>query len=476
MGFIAYFSISALLVACILIWGNRTRNLVLGFLFIVLQWAFTIYEYLNLNSVQLEYFTPDSIGFLLMFVLSILTTASYFYNYLYFRGRQDPSRNTNYYAAAFILLIMSLSCANLANHIAIQWIFVEFTTLSSCVLIYHNRNEKSLEATWKYLFIGSVSVALIFIGILFLGLSAQSIKIPGLFYSDLMKNAASLNDFWLKASFLLVFTGFTVKAGLAPMYTAGIDAKDKAPSPASAIFSSAMMNIGFLGIFRLFEVVSQTSAIDWARMVMIVSAAASVFISAAYMAKVKNYKRMFAYSSIEHMGIIMLGLAAGGVGYFGALLHLVLHSFAKSSLFYQCGAIFRIFKSKHIKDSGNYFSYNLSGALVIIAGFFIITAIPPSGMFVSEFMIFRSMFDSGYLWLLIIVGILLAFIIWAMGENLLKLLFDKSAIPAADTGAVKIAIAESVPQFILLIGVIYLGFFPPEFLTSLINSAIINLK
>jgi hydrogenase-4 component F len=476
MGIIVYFSVTAFLIVCVLAFGNRMRNLAFGFLFITLQWAFTIYEYCNLNIIQLEYFTPDSIGILLLFVLAILTTTSYYYNYLYFKDRQDSSRNTNYYVAAFIVLIMSLSCANLANHIAIQWIFVEFTTLSSCVLIYHNRNEKSLEATWKYLFIGSVSVALIFIGILFLGLSVQGIKVPGLFYSDLIKNAASLNDFWLKSSFLLVFTGFTVKAGLAPMYTAGIDAKDKAPSPASAIFSSAMMNVGFLGIFRLYEVVSHTPAFDWAKMVMIVSAAISIFISATYMARVKNYKRMFAYSSIEHMGIIMLGLASGGVGYFGALLHLVLHSFAKSSLFYQCASIFRIFGSKHIKDSGNYFSFNLSGSLVIILGFFIITAIPPSGMFVSEFMIFRSLFDAGYLWLLIIVVILLAFIIWSMGESLLKLLFDKSAILPVTNSTVKKAIAESVPQFILLLGVIYLGFFPPEFLTNLINSALINFK
>ncbi len=476
MVMIIYLSVTVLLIAFVLLFGTKKSNMAAGLLFVGLQWAFTIYEFINLNTVQAEYFTPDPVAVLLLLILAVLTTTSYYYSYLYFRGRQDKPRNTNYYAAAFIGLVMSLTCANLANHIAIQWIFVEFTTLSSCVLIYHNRNEKSLEATWKYLFIGSVSVALIFIGILFLGLSVQGIEVPGLFFSDLVKNASSLNEFWLKASFLLVFTGFTVKAGLAPMYTAGIDAKDKAPSPASAIFSSAMMNMGFLGIFRLFQVVSLTTAVDWARMVMIVSGAVSIFISAAYMAKVKNYKRMFAYSSIEHMGLVILGTASGGVGFFGALLHLTLHSFAKSGLFYQCGSIYRVFRSKHISDSGNYFGRNLPGALVIIAGFFIITAIPPSGMFISEFMIFRSMFEAGYLWLLVIVCILLAFIIWSMGESLMKLLFDRSALASDEEGTVKIALAESLPQFLLLLGVVWLGFFPPQFLTDLINGALINLK
>jgi len=476
MALIIYLTVSALLILGIILIRRKITDNVLSVLFLAVQWGFGIYEYFNQNTVQLEYFTPDAIGLILLFVLNIVGTASIFYSFIYFRYNNDTPKKRSIYFAAILTLITSLSAAYLANHIAILWIFVELTTLSSTVLIYHNRTEKSLEATWKYLFISSISVALIFIGILFLGLAVQQAKLGGMFFPDLLKNATRLDEFWLKASFLLVFTGFTVKAGLAPMYTVGIDAKDKAPTPAAAIFSSAIMNVGFLGIFRMFEITSKTTVHQWASMVVIISAAISVFISASYMVRVKSFKRMFAYSSIEHMGIIMLGMAMGGIGYYGAILHAILHSLAKSSLFYQCGSIFRVMKSKFIKDSGNYFELNTFGAVIIIIGFFIITAMPPSGLFVSEFMIFRSMFEAKYLWLMIIMLVLLSFIVWSMGENLFKLLFVKSENLEMKSDSERIGFFETLPQLMLLAGAVYLGLYPPPFLHNLIQQALVNLK
>ena len=178
------------------------------------------------------------------------------------------------------------------------------------------------------------------------------------------------------------------------MYTAGIDAKDKAPSPAGALFGSVLMNVGFLGIFRFYEIISHTSILPWANKILIISGALSIFVATVYILKVKNFKRLFAYSSVEHMGLIILGLASGGVGYYAAILHVVLHSFAKSTMFFQVGQVYRIYKSKSIYDAGNYFKYNLTGAMVMLIAFFIVTAMPPSGLFISEFMIFRSLFEA----------------------------------------------------------------------------------
>ena len=146
-----------------------------------------------------------------------------------------------------------------------------------------------------------------------------------------------MNVFWLRLAFIFIFTGFTAKLGLVPMYTAGIDAKDKAPSPAGALLSSVLMNVGFVGIFRFYIVAANSPIHQWANHVIIIAALLSIFVATVYMTKVKNIKRMFAYSSIEHAGIIMLGLAAGGVGYYAAILHIVLHAFIKSSLFFQHG-------------------------------------------------------------------------------------------------------------------------------------------
>jgi hydrogenase-4 component F len=353
-------------------------------------------------------------------------------------------------------------------------VFVELTTLSASALIYHRRNKLTLEGTWKYIFICSISITLVFIGILFATVAIQQQGIGDLFYKNISMNAARLSPFWLKLAFLFIFTGFTAKAGLVPMYTAGIDAKDKAPYPAGALLGSVLMNVGFIGIFRFYEITSHTVIYNWTNKILLISALLSVFVATVYMLRVKNIKRMMAYSGVEHMGIVMLGMAAGGIGYYAAILHLILHSFAKPALFFQFGQIYRIYGSKSVYDIGHYFKYNTTGAIVFLSAYFIITAMPPSGMFVSEFLVFRSLFESGNLWVLILVLVLLTVIIWAFGKNVLKMLFIKP-VDFDASGVVPIPASESISQFTLLAMVVYIGLYPPGFLVNLIRSAISTL-
>ncbi len=364
-----------------------------------------------------------------------------------------------------------LSAAYLANHIAVTWIFVELTTLSASALIYHRRNNRSLEGTWKYVFVCAISITLVFIGILFLSFTLQKAGTDDLSFAVLIKKAPDLNLFWLRLAFIFVFTGFTAKLGLVPMYTAGIDAKDKAPSPAGALLSSVLMNVGFVGIFRLYTVIANSPIHQWANHVILVAAILSIFVATVYMTKVKNIKRMFAYSSIEHGGIVMLGIVAGGIGYYGAILHIILHAFIKSSLFFQMGQIYRVYKSKSIYDVGDYFKYNLTGSMVMLIAFFFATAMPPSGLFISEFMIFRALFAANYLGVLIIVMILLTIIIWAFGKNIFKLLFSP-AVYFKEDGVERIPPVESLSQFILLGLVVFLGLAPPTQFVTLIQEAI----
>jgi hydrogenase-4 component F len=470
---IIYLAASLLITFSVFFLRNTVASVSLVILFIVLQWALTVYEYLTLNTVQFLYFTPDAIGIILLAVLSVLASMSFLYSFIYLNSRGDSPKVMAIYLSALILLITAISTAYLANHVAIAWILVEITTLSSSVLIYHRRTERSLEGSWKYIFICSVSVSLIFMGILFLGLASQEAKAGELFYSNLIIHAKSLDEFWLKAAFLFIFAGYTAKTGLFPMYTAGIDAKDKAPSPASAIFSSALMNVGFIGIFRMYGITVRTNIHQWASSVLIISSVLSLIIAAAYMLRVRSFKRMFAYSSVEHMSIATVGLAMGPLGIFGSILHIIFHSFTKAGLFYQYGSVNRVIKSKFISDAGEYFQNNTSGALVLLLGFFMVTAIPPSGMFISEYYIFRSLFESGYLWLIIVFAVLITVIIWALGENLFRLLFYHPPAHKDSTEIIeKISPWESVPQFALMIGVIYLGLNPPYSLIELINQAV----
>jgi hydrogenase-4 component F len=453
---------------------NRALNYVLVTGFLFLQTGFTVYECLHLNTTELHYFSADALGVLLLITLNIISVPAMYHSYVYIKSKKDIPKHIAIYFAAMVMLLTSISAAYLANHIAVTWIFVELTTLSASALIYHRRNNRSLEGTWKYVFVCAISITLVFIGILFLSFTLHQAGTDDLSFAVLIKKAPQLNLFWLRLAFIFIFTGFTAKLGLVPMYTAGIDAKDKAPSPAGALLSSVLMNVGFAGIFRFYTVIANSPIHNWANHVILIAALLSIFVATVYMTKVKNIKRMFAYSSIEHAGIIMLGLVAGGVGYYAAVLHVILHAFVKAGFFFQMGQIYRIYKSKSIYDVGNYFKYNLTGAMVMLLGFFFATAMPPSGLFISEFLIFRSLFEAGYLFVLIIVMLLLTVIIWAFGKNIFKLLFSP-AVDFDESGIEKINPAESLSQFILLGLVVYLGLNPPQEFVTLIQEAIKNL-
>jgi len=469
-----YLICAFLFAGLVLINRNTVINYILVILFGLLQAGFTVYACFNYKNTFLTYFSIDSLGVLLLVTLTIVTIPALIHSYLYIKRHDETPQSRAIYFSAIIILLTSISAAYLANHIAVIWIFTEMTTLSASMLIYHHRNKLALEGTWKYVFICAISITFVFIGILFLSLSLQHAGSTDLSFANLMLHKDQLNPFWLKLAFLFIFTGFTAKLGLVPMYTAGIDAKDKAPAPAGALLASVLMNLGFVGIFRLYAVISHTSLFHWANLIIFIAAFISIFVATVYMTKVMNIKRMLAYSGIEHMGIVMLGIAAGGIGYYAAILHIILHTFVKSSIFFQFNQLYRTFQSKSIQHVGNYFKYNPTGAIVLLIGFISATAMPPSGLFVSEFLIFKSLFDGNFIILLVIVLLLLTIVIWAFGKNILKILFlpvadiDESRIPKTNPW-------ESLTQYVLLFTAIWLGLNPPAIFVQLIQDVVKNL-
>ncbi|MBK7172642.1 MAG: hypothetical protein IPH84_05305 [Bacteroidales bacterium] len=469
---IGIYLITAFAIAIIL-FISRAKWLVysLAGLFLLLQSAFTIYAGAHHGSSELIYFSFDSLGIILLITMSIIAVPSMIHSYIYIENHKENPQTRAIYLTSIVLLITAISAGYLSNHIAVTWIFTEITTLSASALIYHHRNKLALEGTWKYVFICAISITFIFIGILFLSLSLQHAGSDDLSFTNLLARKAELNPVWLRMAFLFIFTGFTAKLGLVPMFTAGIDAKDKAPAPAGALLATVLMNLGFVGIFRFYIVIANTPLLHWAQLVVGTAAFLSIFVSAVYMLKVKNVKRMFAYSGIEHMGIVMLGVAAGGIGYYAAVLHIILHAFVKSSLFFQYNQLYRVFQNKNIYHIGNYFKYNTTGAMVLLLGFISATAMPPSGLFVSEFLIFKSIFDQGQILLLIPVLLLLTIIIWSFGKNIFKILFVP-AIGFDDSVAEKISPWESVTQFVLLVLAVYLGLNPPAVFVELLKDSV----
>jgi hydrogenase-4 component F len=341
------------------------------------------------------------------------------------------------------------------------------------MLIYHERTHLSLEATWKYVFICSIGITFAFVGIVFLSKALQEAKSVNLSFTDIPGHLQNVNTFWLKLAFIFMLVGFSTKMGLFPMHTIEVDANTVAPPPISAFISTARLNVGFIAIFRTYSLMAHTSILPWMNHILLWSGFLSVFVSAVYILSVNHLKRMFAYSSLEHMGLVALGIASGGIGYFAAILHMVLHSFVKASVFYQVDQIYRVFNTFIITKTGNYFNKNLPGALVMLLIFISVTAMPPSGMFVSEFLIFKSMFESRNMLVFILVLLLLTMIMWALGKNIFAMLFLPQNEPTGKF--VKINPWESATQFVLLGAAIYLGLNPPAVFVQLINDAIILL-
>jgi hydrogenase-4 component F len=452
---------------------NTIINYTLLGLFLALLVGFSIFEYNNINIPELGFFKPDALGVILLISLCIVAIPVIIHGYRYIEKHNvdETPRSRGIFFGAMVILISACSVIYLSSNIAVTWIFIEITTLSASALIYHHRNIRALEGVWKYVFICAISITFVYIGILFLSLSLKEAGLTDMSFESLYANADKLDPFWLKLAFLFIFTGFTAKLGLVPMYTAGIDAKDKAPAPAGALLSSILLNAGFISIYRIYAVMARTPLQHWANTIMIIAALLSIFVATVYMTRIKNIKRMLAYSSIEHMGLVTLGLCAGGVGVYAAILHIVLHTFIKPALFLQYNQVYWVYQSKSIYDVGNYFKYNKTGAILIFLGFISATAMPPSGLFISEFLIFQSLFQAHYIMILAVVLILLTMIIWGFGTNIFKLLFtppltiDESKIP-------RISPWESLSQYILLGLAVYIAYNPPVQFVTLLQDAV----
>ena len=453
------------------------RNIVVNYTLLVLYaavlLAFSFFEYNHLNISELVFFKPDSLGILLLIALCVVAIPVIIHGSRYIEKHNidETPKSRGVFFGAMVLLISACSVVYLSRHIAVTWIFIEITTLSASALIYHHRNLRALEGVWKYVFICAISITFVYIGILFLSLSLKDAGTDDMSFDSLYANAAKLNPFWLKLSFLFIFTGLTAKLGLVPMYTAGIDAKDKAPAPAGALLASVLINAGFVTIYRFYAVMSRTPLQHWANTVMIIAALLSIFVATVYMTRIKNIKRMFAYSGIEHMGLVVLGLAAGGIGTYAAILHIILHTLIKPTLFLQYNQVYWVYQSKSIYDIGNYFKYNKVGAIVLFLGFISATAMPPSGLFISEFLIFQSLFEAHYITILLVVLVLLTMIVWGFGINIFKLLFTPP-LTIDETNIPKISPWESLSQYLLIGLAVYLAYNPPAQFVTLLQDAV----
>lgn len=403
-----------------------------------------------------NYFTFDSLNIIFLIVLVLVTIGVVIY-----QGKKDFKYNL-----AFFLFFTSMVGTILSNHLGLTWVFIEATTLTSAYLILQNKNENSLEATWKYIFLCSIGISLAFVGIILLLIGSDTVN--SLFYNNLYANATVIEPFWLKLSYVFILIGFGTKAGLAPVHFWLPDAHAEAPSPVSAMLSATLLNSAFIVILRYTKLMDLAGQFHYTRILLLTMGIISIFITAVYVFKIANYKRMLAYSSIENMGIISIGIAAGGVGVFAATLHLIAHSLIKSSFFMTAGNILHIFKTKEVLNvQGLIETDTKTGWLWVFCGLFIL-GVPPSPMFISKFLILKQLLiGKNY----VIAGLFL-FLITIVAYGILRAIIKMSFSPKILDEKIKLPFRNYLPQIGLLTLVLTLGFYIPTWLYQLIERAI----
>ncbi len=337
----------------------------------------------------------DALGKVFLIFLSVLffLCSLYLPGYLALRSER-PNR---VFCANLLIVLAMMTLVVLSYHLGLMWVAMEATTLACGPLLYFNHNARSLEATWKYLLIGSVGIALALLGCFFLAYASLPVnKESTLQFDELIKEGARLSPPWLHAAFVLLLIGYGTKMGLAPMHTWKPDAYGEAPSVVGALLAGGVTSCAFLSILRVYQICGRGPEAASARTILIVMGLFSMAVAAVFMVRQRDFKRLLAYSSVEHMGILVLGIGIGGLAVYGALLHLINNGLTKGVLFLSAGNIRRAYGSRLTDDvRGALQRVPVSGTLFLI-GFLAITGSPPFGPFVSEFTILSAALERGH--------------------------------------------------------------------------------
>lgn len=449
------------IIACLILFliKNRALNNLMINLYAFIHIICTICLCLNYNPIDVKQslFAVDELNKIFLTVLSVVYLAAAIYNNGYMKDDKSLTRKLRHYSYAVLLFILSMTSAILSTNLGITWIFIEATTLASAYLIYFHKTKHSIEAAWKYVFICSIGIALAFVGIILLTISTGNLN--SLFYNDLYLNAQNFDIFWLKLSFVFILFGIGTKMGLAPVHFWLPDAHAQSPSPISALLSATLLNSAFLMILKVFKIIIIAGCDNYARIILFAMGFLSLFVASVFVYHINNYKRMLAYSSIENMGILAIGTALGGAGMFAAIIHMIGHSFIKASFFMTSGNILKIFGTKKIKSvTGLLEKDNKTGWLWILSCLGIV-AFPPSILFISEYLIVKTMLQDGHYWMCAGFLLLLTIIIYGLS----KAVFTMSVNNGKNPEKVKLSWTMYAPQIVLLIIAFVMGIYLPYY-------------
>jgi hydrogenase-4 component F len=365
--------------------------------------------YLFLN----DYVVVDTLGAWVTLCTAIVYLLASIYAVGYMRLLEDEAEKLWSFYALFAGFALTVLVSTIMNNAGLYWIAIELTTLVSTFLVGFERAAESVEAAWKYIIIVSAGISLALLGTVLFYWSGSFVLGPvyDMTWTALQQSAPKMNPTLVSLAYLLVLIGYGTKVGLAPMHTWLPDAHSESPAPVSAMLSGALLNGAMLGIVRYLAIADSTGVGPFARIVLVVLGLISLVVGALFIVRQDGIKRLMAYSSVEHMGVVALGFGFGGVfGVAGALYHMLNHSLNKSLMFFGAGNVMRTFGTKEIHQIRNVWMYFPIQGSLWLAGAAAITGAPPFGLFLSELVILRGGLDRHYSWAVAIMLILLIII------------------------------------------------------------------
>jgi len=358
----------------------------------------------------------DSLGAIVLATVAIIgfSTALYSIGYLHEEVAKGiiGFRRVRQYFVLVHLFLFAMFFAITTTAPMLMWIAIEATTLATAFLVSFYNKRSAMEAAWKYLIINSVGLLLSFLGTLLYFTALSTIGSSELVTWDTLRGHAFLLDPLIaKISFVMVLVGYGTKIGLAPMHTWKPDVYSKAPTPVVALFSGALLNVALLALLRFKGVTDTALQSNFTDNLFIGFGLVTVLLAAIIILTQWNYKRMLAYSSIEHAGLIVLGFGFGGIAAFAAILHMVYHSLAKTILFFAAGNMFLKYSSTKIDRVQGLFTTIPVTTTLLCISFFAVVGMPPFGIFFTElYLVLGGIESHPYVTGAFVLGLALVFV------------------------------------------------------------------
>lgn len=420
----------------------------------------------------MQFFFIDSLSAIIILIIAVVGLGATLYSIQYLR-HETAKHIIGFHRVREYFILMNLFTTAMLLAISssspiVTWICVEATTLSTAFLISFYNKPSAMEAAWKYLIVNSVGLLLGFFGTLLYFTSMNNVAGGDIStWQTLTAHADQLDPMIAKIAFIFVLIGYGTKVGFVPMHTWKPDAYSKAPAPLGALLSGALLPVAFTLVLKFRMITDIAVGPIFSQRLLIIFGLLSIAVSALIMFAVKNYKRLLAYSSIEHAGLMALGFGFGGLGGFAALLHMVYHSCIKATMFFLSGNILLKFNSSKIKNVTGALSIIPVTSVLFILGFLVVTGIPPFGIFFTKIMILSAGMQTHPV-ITVIALIFLTIVFINFFKQVVAMCFG--------TPDPKLSIGEPshwliIPPLVFLILVVILTIYIPPFLATLLANA-----